>query len=533
MFVEQKIGALAFAALLTLMLCTQFLFSMELFATMVVFGAIALAIAWMQWPPVRPRLWFAIRLAAVAMGAAVVIVSPVLYYALIGGHFGVKPVWPPLGADLLELIVPRDALLVGLLPRFPAIAAHYVHFARDTGAYVGLPMLVVLVLYFKPRWGRAEARYLAAMLAVVYVAMLGTHLRVAGAEVLAMPWRLVAWMPLLNSALPVRFAVYLHLALAIVAASWLAQSDWSRIARGAMAAAVVVSILPNPHAAYWATGLGTPALFTDGGYRDHLKRGETVMTLPYGASGQSMTWQALSGMYFASAGGYLGPLSPGFRAWPIVDAVLSGVEIPDMTAQLSAFLAAHGVTAVVIDLANRDAPMWLAMVAAQGAEVERVDGVAIARPTAASLAPYRGATALEMECRLDNARFERLVAAGQQYLKRGLPLSDLSPLNAQRNGLLPQGWVRREKGSLAWSGMWLGPWPGGRVSVGVEASYACAAPLAARYARYADATWYPYRHHLRLRKLTPNDLIGRQLLVMVFRCDKLDQAASLEADARP
>jgi hypothetical protein len=109
---------------------------------------------------------------------------------------------------------------------------------------------------------------------------------------------------LINSAQAVRFTIYLDLILALVAAFWFDETALMRPAKLAIAGVIVISIIPNMlDQTLWACSLETPEFFTTGQFRDYLRPGENVLLLPFSAKGQSMTWQALSGMYFASADG--------------------------------------------------------------------------------------------------------------------------------------------------------------------------------------------------------------------------------------
>src|SRR5262245_31056364 len=124
-----------------------------------------------------------------------------------------------------------------------------------------------------------------------------------------------------------------------------------------------------------------------------------------------MTWQLQSDWYFRMAGGYAGNPPLEFRQWPIVRAFyrVGTVELPAAGDQLKAFLATHRVTAVLID--DREAEIWRPLMATLGSVPIEAGGMTIYRVTPAELAPWRNATALTMETRLEQARFAALVLA--------------------------------------------------------------------------------------------------------------------------
>jgi len=55
----------------------------------------------------------------------------------------------------------------------------------------------------------------------------------------------------LNGALPLRFSIFLNLTLAVIAASWLAESHWPATAKCSMALLVIIFQLPKLHVGYW------------------------------------------------------------------------------------------------------------------------------------------------------------------------------------------------------------------------------------------------------------------------------------------
>ena len=114
---------------------------------------------------------------------------------------------------------------------------------------------------------------------------------------------------------------------------------------------VVVSSQPplRPFSPLAASSNSVPAFFSSGVYRKYLSPGETVVTLPYWMLGNGMAWQAQSDMYFRMAGGWTGPPPAEFDGWPIVKALATDTLVPEAEVQLKAFLANHGVTAVIAE----------------------------------------------------------------------------------------------------------------------------------------------------------------------------------------
>jgi len=524
---EGKITRLCYVIVLATALICQFLISLEIFATLVMFGAVALIVAWLTIPAISAGICDLAKLSAIALGASLVALSPYLIRAIVASGLSSHPLWntTPFGTDLLEIFIPTSTLALGHLAPLEAISSRYSHNVIENGGYIGIPLFVIVVWFLKLRWTRPEARFLAIMLATIYVASFGARLHVAGHTLFGMPWKLLMRMPLINSAFPNRFSMYVSLIVAVIASLWIADLRASAAAKTAIVAALVLFMLPTLNAGRFVYELDTPDFITSGAYRNYLAQGETVLVLPFGEMGSSMYWQAAAKMYFAIAEGHFGPTPRSFLAWPIVGSFLDGGEIPDAPAQLNAFLATHGVTAVVFRQQDPSAAEWRAMLESSGAKQQAIDDVVLARPDPAALASLRNVSAIEMECRLDDARFAALLDAADRYLASGQPAAALSPFRAQQLDMLPPGWVRDNDGDYSSEGLWLALWSKDRVSVGVRASYACVQQLAAKFGAGAAETYFPYPRTLESAPKDTENLFQRKF-VMVFNRDALAHAAA-------
>ena len=519
---ENEIRAATFVALLVLLLATSFLISLEMFATMTFFGAIALALYYVLGTDENRRAIYAlIPQLALSYLIVLVLVSPYLYYFFQPG-FPRSPVNSPAAysADLLNFIVPTPANALGTLSPLRAISRRFAGAMVETGACFGLPLLAIAAIFVCTHWSETYARLLTWFTAIVILASLGPRLHFAGTELFGLPWKLFQHLPLINNALPGRFPMYAFLALAIVAALWLASDAMTRGTKLAGVAALAIFLAPNPSARFWIAPVDLPAFFTDGNFRHYLAPGETVVILPYGAGGPSMLWQAESAMYFRMAGGWTSIMPREFQSWPIVNAWLYRSYIPGFTDQLMAFLAHHAVSTIIV--ADRERPLWEPMLAPLHRTPIEVGGVAIYPFPSADLAPWRNVTALEMERRCDAARFDALLIAARKYLANGGDLDRLSPRHAELLGLLPAH-STNEAAVRTSNGLYLGALGGGLVGVGVVGSIDALRPLIAKYRADAARIYFPYP-----RELTDpprGDTFMRQL-VLAFDRDGLARAAA-------
>ncbi len=522
---EGRLSDRAFVALLATSLIAQFLMGLELLASAGLFGTIALLVAWIVWRDRRGDLVRSAKLVFIAIAVAALALAPILVPTFRASGMGRHHVWSDHGVDLLELLLPGSNFLLGRILGINADVIPYDHFARDLGGYVGLPILLVVAIFLLRSPNRERRRFLAAMLAISYVAALGPALHIGGRSIVAMPWRLFDGLPFINSAQAARFSIVLDLLFAVIVASSFTAMQIRSGAKVALAALVVFSILPNfGDDSLWATDPQMPKFLGSGQYQRYLRPGENVLLLPYGAKGQAMAWQALTGMYFAMAEGWTGPTPPSFAAWPIMDTFNYGVDIPEKQFQLSAFVAVHRVTAIMIDRRHSDFAALMALLDQNQILVEQFDDMVLARPSRGLIDAMGQVTATAMHCRMDEARLHALVSAAAQYLKAGLPLDQLTPLAAEERGFLPPHWVEdRDRGSFTRAGLGLGLAARGDVLIGVITPAACVEHLVERYQHAADEILFPAPHRWGTRREEPQ---RDGHLVFTLALEKIAQLSS-------
>src|SRR5205807_2517047 len=98
---------------------------------------------------------------------------------------------------------------------FESISSRFPGNSLETCAYIGLPLLGIVVWLSCTRWRQPTTKLLCTFFAVVCLLMLGPRLHVGGIELLGMPWKLGLQLPLVRHALPVQFSIYAVLTVAI------------------------------------------------------------------------------------------------------------------------------------------------------------------------------------------------------------------------------------------------------------------------------------------------------------------------------
>jgi hypothetical protein len=298
-YVEGSLGPRALAWRLGLVLAVQLWISTEVFFTLTLSLVLAVLLAYLVVREARPRLRTLPLPLLGAYGLTTLLGSPLLAYALI--HFERASLNRPqdFGADLLNFVVPTRLIAAGAVWA-PPIAERFAGNDAETTAYLGLPLLAIIVWFAGERWRRPGSRFLVLGLAAAGFLALGTSLRVAGRELTPLPWDLVADQPLFNNAMPVRFSAYVSLAAAVLVALWM--RDTNGRAAIVLPALAVLALVPRLELPLWQSSVVRPSFFTAGLYRDCLQEGENVFTYPY-RSGAPLLWQVDSGFHFRLAGG--------------------------------------------------------------------------------------------------------------------------------------------------------------------------------------------------------------------------------------
>jgi hypothetical protein len=194
------------------------------------------------------------------------------------------------------------------------------------------------------------------------------------------PGDLLARTPLIQSAVPARFALYVSLAVGVVAALWVARSSgrWGWV-RWVIGIAAVVSLLPRPPA--HAPPQVVPAFLTSPVMHDVLSPHENVYAI-VDEKGDEMLWQAMADYWFDIAQGYIGPLPPSLSTGPMAGGLhLRRVKVVPPATEFATWTRDHQVTAVVVD--DRALPSYRAML--EGSNMSGVyqgEGVSVWRPMA-------------------------------------------------------------------------------------------------------------------------------------------------------
>jgi hypothetical protein len=342
-----------FVAALALAMFVQLGFSSELLATTCFFGAITWAIflAFVT-EEKRRRLWTVAGEIFLAAGIMAVVAAPFLYFLMQNRAEIPSQIHDPevFSHDPLSYLLPSE-VIPGRTLIWPTFAR--LHSYRDNGgfdAYLGLPLILILILQLRELQRRLYLKPLLLSLLAIVILSLGPTLHVAGVTTsIWLPWRLALRLPLISQALPSRFSMYVALVAGLTAALWLAaaRSARERVGRYTLAALACLCLLPNPAMVRHWTPLPLVPFFEPQNVAASVEKDANVIILPY--LGPGLLWQWQSGMRFTQSGGYVG-FTPQSEAvnWPVVTNLYTGTAGPLFENDLSGFCVAHRVSAILV-----------------------------------------------------------------------------------------------------------------------------------------------------------------------------------------
>jgi hypothetical protein len=318
--VRQRHRPRTLGVLAALLAVVQFFIAQEILLTEILVAAIVtVVLAFTHRELIRSHVGFVLRtLGFAAVPALFVLAYPVWLQFLGPGH--VLTSGAIHGTDIYEtnalnFVVPSVAQLISP-PVATGISSHFSGNASEWDAYLGIPLVLVLIAATVRFWSVPVIRTAGIVALIIAVLSLGPHLNINGHPILAvpLPWWIPEHMPVLDDILPNRLMVYVDLAAAITFAFTL-RILW--LLRSSLALNVVVAIavlvplaptLPVP-----TTTLDTSAPFTSATTAAAFN-GADVLFEPYPSLDypDAMIWQRAAGYTFTMAGGYIiGPTAPG------------------------------------------------------------------------------------------------------------------------------------------------------------------------------------------------------------------------------
>jgi membrane protein CcdC involved in cytochrome C biogenesis len=301
----------------------QFFIAQEILLTEAVVGVLfAIVLAITHRHAVRGHAMFVVRTLAVAVPPAVVALAYPIWLQFFGADH-VVTAGAIHGTDIYvtdpaNFVIPTVAQLIS--PQVATnISSHFSGNASEWDAYLGIPLILVLLVATVRFWRVPQIRVAGVMALVIAILSLGPHINIGGHPFLALPlpWWIPAHLPVLDDILPNRLMLYVDLAAAIILA-FVLRAVWMLQARPlinvVVAAVVLLPLVPTLPAP--ATTLTVPAVFASTS-QTAIPYDSNVLFEPFPSSDYShaMAWQVAGGFSFSMVGGYIiGPEAPGADA---------------------------------------------------------------------------------------------------------------------------------------------------------------------------------------------------------------------------
>jgi hypothetical protein len=392
---DGTLGRTGFVVWMTLALAVAFYIFTEYFFDMTLVTAVALLIAFaVAGRAARRTVARLAKLTAISYAGALVLASPYLFDELMHLPAGLTHNTPQFSLSLAALIVPRPDRPWGSLPAMSSLRTPH-----EQDMYIGIPMLVLLLVFAVVTWSSKVTRLLVAIFAVVLVLAAGPYLIITSQSAFTLPWSGLWNLPIARSAEACRIILFGHLVLAFVLALWLAAPVRSRALSAARWGLAVVALAamfanlgtfaetvvpPPPHykpavASLRATDT-LPAFITKGLYRRYLKPGETVVVLSHRGNA-GMLFQAYTDFYFRIAGGFINASLNDTSALPRPVQVLTylpGAVGAQRVENFKVYFKRTHIGAIIVERAWSE--RWMYVFGRLGMKGTTVGGVTMYRP---------------------------------------------------------------------------------------------------------------------------------------------------------
>ncbi len=385
--IRGDVSGRAFQTALTLCLVAEYGIATELLATLCVFGAVT----WMVFfvfasPGERPRMFRTAIEISVAAVIAVIVISPFLYFMAKGAGDVPKQIndVQSFSTDPLNVFIPTSLTWLNT-DFFIRLSQQFPGGASEQGGYLGLPLLLLLAIFFVTRRHRPYVVPLLVITCILLICSLGYHLALSSVPThIILPWRFTRVLPLLDKVLPTRFSMYVSLSTAIASAMMLASAKgWLRWACYGLALAAIASLLPSPAMSLWTPWPAAPVL-TAQTIPGNSGKLPNVLILPIAEKGPEMAWQLDAHMGFTQTGGYTGFIPLTEARNPLYADLYNGSYSTGTIDRLKALCSSHGIDYIL--LAPATPPAQAAAIIALGWPVRHVaGGTIITVPPAAQI----------------------------------------------------------------------------------------------------------------------------------------------------
>jgi hypothetical protein len=532
---KNEIGSKRYVVFSGILLAFQFGVSNEIYATFVVFGFVALFILFLIFvkDEVYRKLILKTSLELIAaVILSILLLSPYLYYIFYGYVKG--PIHPPstYEADPLNFLIPTPiTLLFGNL--FIPISTKFTGNFSEEGAYLGLPLIFVVVSFIKMSMQNKNKLYifLSLLFVTILIFSFGPYLKILSHQLIPMPWYIFSKMPLIEQSLPTRFTLYIGIIAAVMSAIWLGKININKSFTYIISVLVIIFLIPNLNL-YRGQQIQYPEFISSGIYQKYIKPCENIIVFPTYALGgfQGPLWQQKTSFYFnlsqVIAGAPPKELLLDQEIKPVLFDFFYGENSPNPTFNNAykysffSYLSKCDVGAIILP-GDYDNPKVQKLLDFLDIKPIRVDGVVIYQIDKNYID-----SALEKGhneyLKYFSDTFSTLLSSSQKFLSDGGDPSKLLPQYLEENGYLDKSFGYRTGPANNWTNNdgWIGKWgcPDGKgecFGVGIVGDLDSVKPIIDKYKSDALQIFFPYP-----KVYDPASSSGTGQLLMIFRAPK-------------
>lgn len=319
LYLNDDIRGKLFVALSALGLLFLFSVSLEIFTTFTFAWIVTLLIGYF-FSSRKTNIKSLFIRSILAYVIAGIILSPFLYYFftdhIMGGYVNSVTTY---SNDLLGFIIPTHFYLLSS-PGTLTVSSHFLGFPAEQDAYLGAPLILLLIVFFAKEWARRYVKYLLTLLLIFAIVSMGPVLHIDGSKLITiLPNKILFHLPLIKNSLPGRYAVYTSLITSLIVAFWLKPSKcilWKYLLAAIALLFIIPSMSMRHRTRYFVPSV--PSFFAQQRYKQWIKPNANVLIIPYGLQTSNIFYQEQSDYYFRMPGGYLGITPKAFRI-PIVN----------------------------------------------------------------------------------------------------------------------------------------------------------------------------------------------------------------------
>ena len=521
--IENNISPKKFVILFAAMLIFQFMFSMEIFATFTLFGFISFLLFYFINPQnLKNKIFKVLKYIGVSYLLALIILSPYLYYYFIQGRFDVVNFAPAdFSSNLLNFFIPsRYNLIGGKFFNFISKTFDTHGWIFDQDAYIGLPLIFLTAFYFYKEFHKPLVKALAYLLLIVAVFSMGPTLHIYKYSVMPMPYKPFVVLPLIRHALPARFMLYGFVILAIIVSFFLKNDFNSKFKINAGLKYLVVLfgiafLIPSFSYKGRYTKPNVPVFFKHANYEKIIKKGKNVLIIPYGYNGLTDYYQAIDGLYYKTASGYLGATPSYVSGYAIVHTLYTAEPIPFAKKELFYFLSKNNIKEVILIPPVKNYYLNLFGNLKTKSLLYKYKGVYIYN-VPESVNKYENINIKITKPILKEYYFNTILRGVKMFVEQNHNYKNISPETLEKFGYIPKFFGKTDKSGnfkkyFTNEDSWVGPfYKDMGIGIGIGGSYKNLELIIKKYKKYAKEVFFPYP------LVYNNSKRGNGLLLLIF-----------------